>query len=308
MNNLQVKEVHRIFDSTKLQCAQKCLRKYFYEHVLGYKSELPSHNLEFGIAVHYALEILSRKGYSVESVEEAYSAFLHSYRESFPPETDLDYPKKNPQNVELGLYEYVKQYRNDCFEVLHTEVHGVVQLSDEYTLHCNLDVICKEDNKYFVIDHKTAGADFGWWPKFHRQQIQTQAYTHFICSLYGPENVYGLVHNRLIFLKNNFNFGRFDSPVNFSRLGGWLHEMEVLCSSIEAELRNVVDEQENQNSMFSFPRNTSSCIQYNRICSLYDICFAWENPLRHLHQIPEGYKVDLWDPREKRSRIDLGVK
>ena len=73
-----------IIDSTKLNAFLECPRSYFYEYILGWRSEAPNLHLEFGKAWHLAMEHLILHGYDETSIKDAYLKFHEHYRSHFP--------------------------------------------------------------------------------------------------------------------------------------------------------------------------------------------------------------------------------
>jgi CRISPR/Cas system-associated exonuclease Cas4 (RecB family) len=61
---MQEHETWQVLDATKLQTYMRCPRKFFFNYVLGWKSEIPSNHLVFGSAWHMAMEVLLDKGYN----------------------------------------------------------------------------------------------------------------------------------------------------------------------------------------------------------------------------------------------------
>ena len=63
----------------------------------------------------------------------------------------------------------------------------------------------------------------------------------------------------------------------------------------------VADQYENPEEFVldCFPRNPTSCYDFGRLCSFFDQCTTWVNPLEHIQQgPPRGMVVDHWNPLE----------
>ena len=78
-----------IRDSSKLTDYMACPRMYFFSHILGWKLDMPAHDLHFGTCWHEAREYQLLHGY--DDVAGAYEKFITKYREVFDPETDSIY-------------------------------------------------------------------------------------------------------------------------------------------------------------------------------------------------------------------------
>ena len=79
---------HRIVDGSKLKRFMECPRAFFYEYLLGWRSERPNNHLVFGTAFHEALEHILLNGYTRAIADDAFEKFLTSYRTVFEPHTD----------------------------------------------------------------------------------------------------------------------------------------------------------------------------------------------------------------------------
>ncbi len=306
-------EQHNVQDSTKLQTYMKCHRQYFFEYVLGYTSEYPVHNLVFGSSWHKAKEVLLLSGYSADAVELAMQEFLKEYRKDFSEATDLDYKSKNPGNAELALLQYCKEFQRDEFEVKHTEIGITVLIgySEKYkqdrTLYGKMDSICHDYRGLFSLEHKTAGAAWSYTMDNWNIKFQTSAYLHFMMSYYPPDEVYGIIIDETIFRKENEN-NRIVVEKSLPFMESWLYEANKVYEELEDDfyaLHNLTSDKDVV--MKAFRRNTESCVQYNRICPMYEACVSWNNPLQHLDTMPAGYKVQHWDPRREDIKVKLEV-
>lgn len=302
-------DTFRVMDSTKIQTYMTCPRKYFFEYILGYRPEDKNHNLVFGGAWHKAKDVIFTKGYSVESVEEAVEAFIKEYREHFTEETDLDFHPKSPGNAEIALYEYVKQYAEfDRFKVLHTEVGIAVPIAEDRVLYGKMDAINHDDLRgYFSLETKTAGAHWSYWDDQWLQKFQISAYAHFLYCHYPPEEVYGVIIDGSIFKKKENEHVRVPVPLTIEWLESWLWEANQWFDLVERDFKRLSMCQEGDAVMKAFPRNTESCVKYNRMCPLFDVCHARRNPTRDWDAIPAGLMIEHWDPRKEEVKTRMGA-
>lgn len=308
-------ETHHVQDSTKLQCYMTCERKYFFEYVLGLRPERPIHNLVFGSSWHKAKEVLFSQGYSIESIDKAYEAFLLEYRKDFSEDTDDDYKGKFPANVERALMEYVKQYAaQDDFKVLHTEIAITVPISKNRVIYGKMDTIIGEYLQQIAsLETKTAGALWSYTQEQWLMKFQIDAYTHFLYCYYDPKDVYGVIVDTTVFKKQDRkgvsqnSHIRIPVPKSPERLETWLWEANTIFNRLEDDFDRMNDGKESDIYMKCFPRRTESCIQYNKICPMHDFCHAWNNPLSRIGEIPMGYKVDHWDPRRGDVKVKLDI-
>jgi len=302
-------ETLEVMDSTKMQTYLTCPRKFFFEYVLGYRPEEKNHNLVFGSAWHKAKDIIFTNGYSVSSVESAVEAFLKEYRESFSEETDMDFHPKSPGNAEIALYQYVKQYAEfDSFKVLHTEVGIAVPIGRERVLYGKMDAINYDEMRgYFSLETKTAGALWSYWQDQWLQKFQISAYAHFLYCHYPPDEVYGVIIDGSVFRKTENQHIRIPVPLTVEYLESWLWEANLWFDRLEEDFKNLGYVQQSDSVMRAFPRNTESCVKYNRMCPLFEVCHARRNPVRNYDSLPTGLTIEHWDPRREEVKITLGV-
>ncbi len=308
-------EQHHIQDPTKLQKYLVCERQYFFEFVLGLRKERPEHNLVFGSSWHKAKDVIFAEGYSMESINRGYEAFLLEYRKDFSEDPDDDYKGKFPANAERALMEYVKQYaESDDFKVLHTEIAITVPIGRNRVVYGKMDSIVSEYlQKIASLETKTAGAMWSYAQDQWLMKFQIDAYTHFLYCYYDPKDVYGVIVDTSVFLKQDKNGNSKNShyrvpvPKSPERLETWLWEANTIFDNLENDFSRMNDCKADAIYMKAFPRRTESCIQYNRICPMHDFCHAWNNPLSRIGEIPMGYKVEHWDPRKKDVKVELTV-
>lgn len=320
------REEWNIHDSTKIKEFLTCPRKYFYRYVLGWREDMPQHDLHFGGAVHKALESIYEewkqgdKSYSDNQLERAYEEFLADYRQYFLPHTDLDFDPKTPGNFRLMLQRYAQTYRLvDRFDVIQTEISGCVPVGQnpdgsEKLIYFLLDAVCKDKDGYFILEHKTSKWGTELWKATWSLSTQVGTGCHIMKCLYGDE-AWGMRINGMLFRKPpamkkdgtpraNASAGnecvRVPIRLSIDRQEDWMRTTERHLDSIKQEFDVLAEEvNKGQRVMRSFPKNPEGCLKYNRKCPYYDFCISWTNPLHRCHQIQPGFVEEHWDPRNK---------
>jgi len=97
-----------IIDSSKIDDYLRCPRRFFFSHVLGWRLDVPIHDLYFGECWHMAREYQLIHGY--EEVEAAHNVFLKHYRKKFPESTDPNFRPKVPDAVYQALLNFRVTY------------------------------------------------------------------------------------------------------------------------------------------------------------------------------------------------------
>jgi len=249
------------------------------------------------------MEHLLLKGYSDDSVIEAYDMFLSCYRKDFPEDSDELYHPKSPMNALKALGLYIEHHPRDLneFKVLYTEIAGTVPITDSQVLHFRLDTICRDMNgNYFCLEHKTTGKMGRFWVDQWPLAVATGTYTHVLHCLFPSEEVYGVKINGTSFQKAGIDFKRIPIKKTLDHMQQWLWNVVWWADQIAWQFENLMSCTESDEVLMAFPQNPSSCTKYFG-CPYHDFCLAWPNPLQHCDEPPMGMKIEYWDPSEKES-------
>ena len=301
-------ETHNVFDSTKIKTFMASPRGYFYEYVLGWRSEAPNIHFVFGGAWHEAMEIIHKDGFDAGSLKIAMQKFIDEFEKLYPDKDTWEqfYPK-TPGVALNALMAYVETYKNKDREdeVLYTEVSGALPVSDENIVNFKLDTLIKNKNRYFSREHKTTSRMGLSWEKSWSINFQVDTYNYALNMLYpmlkeshGDGYPQGVVINGVGLYKSK-------SP-QFQRVHIYKQENSILKYKIEAnywidaikrEMELLADCSPDDPVMAAFPCNTEGCNNYGG-CKIAHLCNNHFNPLQNL-EIPSGMKVEHWDPRDQ---------
>jgi len=315
---------HNIQDATKVISFMTCPRMYFYEYVLGWQPETPSNHLAFGIAWHKAMEVIHTEGYDADTVLKAHAAFLKTYREYYPPETDELFHPKTPDNALIVLANYANKYKTDDlkFKVLHVEIGGKIAVNMEQYLYFRMDTICSGDRGHFSLEHKTASSFYMWenqWPL----SMQVGCYSHVLHCLFPEEEVAGVTMNGVAFKKVKraweqilsgqkltveppFDFQRFPIQRTRAQMNTWLWTIQYWLDQIAANFRWLEDCSPDDPMLTAFPMNSTNCTKYNG-CPWQDFCNAWQNPLARCDEPPLGHVIRHWNPSAEETQTDIQI-
>ena len=311
-------------DSTKLKDFKACPRKFFYSHVLGWRSQTPNIHLEFGSAWHEAMEHLLLSGYDNDSVIEAYDLFLRRYRQAFPPETDGMFQNKTPDNAFTILSRYATrpEYQSDLddYKTLYTEIAGSVAVDEKRILFFRQDSILenKKNGHIRSREHKT-GSGLYLWDEQWLLDGQVGTYNHVLYCLFPKELVDGIEMNGTMFLKRKTPYSS-DSPPskdifhrilirrNEDQMQVWLDTVRYYMWQIEMEYTLLEESKEEDYVMKCFPLRDTSCMDYYRLCEFHDFCMAWPNPLCKAFEPPIGFIQYFWDPTKEEAKHTFELK
>lgn len=308
-----------IYDSTKIQEYMDCPRQFFYKRILGWTRETPfANDLQFGKAWHKAMEILYKGGYGDENVQRAYEeGFLPTYREIFPPDSDVLFDPKTPDNALLALSAYCVYPANvrdfDLFDIIKTEIAGMVLIDEQTKIVYKIDLLArrKDNGKYLGFEHKTKKNSFSrTWTDQWIESVQVKNYNHALNMLMGVDQSDGIVVNGAAFLKTKNDYARIDVRTPPDMMCEHLWNMRETIDSMKMDLESLSQCKDSDRIMMCFPKRPPSCTKYYG-CEMASFCAAWPNPLQRCLTPPPGYKVDHWDPLAEENaseRIDLQLK
>ena len=310
----------QIRDSSKIDTWLQCPRKYFFEHILGWRIDKPAHDLYFGESWHKAREYMLIHGY--EKAENAYYAFIEHYRKEFPAETDDLYRPKDPMGVAMAITEFANNRQGDLEEnqVLFTEISGSVPVDEKRVLYYRMDSVLRnrETGKIFSWDHKSAKKMSRQWSQKFFLSIQNGTYTHCLYCLYPAEDVLGVEFCGTMFeflqrgSKNreagyHISLQRVPAWKTPEQMNTWLWNVVDILDNIDREMDRLSDCTEDDPVLMCFPMNTTSCTDYWG-CAFHDYCMAWQNPLRYALEPPLGFRIEFWDPREMKTTNKMNLE
>lgn len=305
---------HSIIDSSKLETFQRCRRKYFFEYVLGWRVDLPAHDLYFGNCWHIAREHQLINGY--EKFFDAYNEFEKEYRKEFPEETDELYRPKDPIGVLTALEKFARERESDLEEneVLLTETSGTVPIAEDKFLHYRMDSVLRrrEDDKIFSWDHKSKKKTFNrqWSEKF-QLSIQNGTYTHCMYCMYPVDQVLGVEFCGTAFdylvrgskqrpAGYNIEFLRVPAFKPPDQMMSWLWNVNDLYNEVMREMDRLSHCRDSDPTLMAFPMYDTTCTEYFG-CAYHDFCISWQNPLQRIDQVPLGFREEYWNPAEMKT-------
>jgi len=329
VDQLELNPAVSVIDGTKLKAYMGCPRRFFYEHILGWRG-IKSNHLVFGSAVHEAIEHLLLNGYDAPNVLAAYEKFLRCYRKSFSAETDPVYWPKTPENFFAGLSLYAKRYARDLenYEVIATEIAGSTLVAD-FELHFRMDSIVKNRKTDAIgsLEHKTASSENLWQDQFYLS-IQVGTYSHVLNCCYPDANIEGITINGLFFMKAKKGWEELlaGKPVSVKglpfdlqrpvyrrtekQMNIWLTNTLMVFEDLLRDFESLaLIPADDPNAMMSaFPLRETNCSSFNRLCEYHNFCNAWTNPWARRYDVPTNFDFEIWNPMAQPAKHILEAK
>ena len=318
-----------IRDSSKLDDYIACPRKYFFAHILGWRMDLPAHDLYFGQAWHIAREHQLLYGY--EDVDGAFTKFFQYYRLQFDEATDEIYKPKNPHGVLNALLKFAEERKRDLVEnevvesngVKLTEISGTVPMDEKRILHYKMDSHMRRlsDGKIFSWDHKSTNGKYinkNQWSNQFYLSIQNGTYTHCLYCQYPIEEVLGVE-----FCGTGFEFlmrgssqrsagyhatlrrvPAFKTP---NQMNVWLHNTLMIMDELDTDMDRLHHCNIEDPVMLAFRQNPKSCTDFKG-CPYHDFCISWTNPLQRCAIPPIGFREEFWNPSTIETKIKKNLE
>lgn len=307
-----------IIDTSKIKKVMECPREFLFEYLFGWRPARPSVHIHFGLAWHDALEFLLLNGYSLECYDKAYKKFLIKYREVFDPAFDDINSPKNPYRAKETLLAYTGKYQDDLktYKVLHTEVGGLVNISEKFKLAFRMDAVLESERGISIMDHKTASNINSLWIDQWLLSPQIGTYLHAGNSAFGRDKVRELIINGAAFRKvkdnskaERFTFQRVSCARTAPQMRQWLSNMNRYMEWLDHNMELLSEAKADDVVLKAFPMNTEGCMNYNRKCSYFDFCVYFANPIKAFLErgIPEGFKQEFWNPFERELKLKVGI-
>ena len=165
-------------DATSLELFKTCPRKYYYSMILNRQSGEGNHHLDFGSAIHSAIELYHKEkalgkshAESADSVLQFILQFGCTWDDEgvFHPWESGD-PKgiKTRENLIRSTMWYLDNYERDSLSVhmvggktpavelsfkLHTGIYSPT--GEEFILCGHLDAVVEANGQLWILDHKT---------------------------------------------------------------------------------------------------------------------------------------------------------
>ena len=299
----------RIFTQSpsRLKNYMLCQRYYLMRNVFKWtREEGRSVHLTVGTAWHAAKEYLRLHDHSDKSLNAAFDLYMQVYRKDILPEEDVQAGAKAPEIVREALATYCNIYDHDEYKVLPegTEVEFTIDIGEGRSLTGRLDCIAEDrQGKLWVLDDKTSTRESYNWQFQWDLNIQMCAYIFAAQCIFGANAVGGVVIEGVFFKKSGSTHNRAVVTKTPASMATWYYNTMRWFDLIVDDFHMMVELDEGQQIMQSFPMRTESCAyHYGSICPYYDICTTWNNPLKRCAEVPMGFVSSKQDSEEDKGK------
>lgn len=284
-----------VWNSTSLEPAKSCARKYYYQVVLGLRSKARSVDLEFG--KHYATALERYHKYRAQDIDHEnalYEVIALTLTETWEGDRprEPNHPTKNRFTLIRSIIWYLEEYREDpCKTIILADGKPAVELrfsfklTDEIWLAGHLDRIVEYAGEYYVQDQKTTGSSLGSY-YFNRYNPNNQMSLYSIASeVMWATPVKGVMIDAA---QIAVGFTRFMRGFTFRTKGQseeWLRDTQYAIEKIWDAERH------------GWPMNDSACMMYGG-CEFRDVCSKDSSVRREF--LATGFEERRFSPLEVR--------
>ena len=258
-------------DNTMASSFNSCPRKFYWRHVLHLvnKGGTPA-ALEYGKAIHFALETLYKGG----TLEDTLHAFLKDFN---PDDGDA---KRNVENGLITLEGYYNKWIPEHFVIKEVEVAGSIELSNDCLFAYRMDLLVEYLGGVYICEHKTTG-NMRWLVPKPNHQISGYVYAGKTLGFDMDGAIINLlgVYSVNSKIKMDDRFQRNITTRTAEDLEEWRHYILTTKASIDS----CVEQR-------WFPQYTHSC--WN--CTYQDLCNSSPKALEQV--IDFSYNTERWEP------------
>jgi hypothetical protein len=165
-------------------------------------------------------------------------------------------------------------------------------------IHFRIDAVLRHKLMDFIMvrEHKTATANSRQFVNQWMLDVQPGTYTHALYCMYPAEKVWGVEINALFYKKTMLEFMRIPVRKTQAIMQVWLNIVKRAVYEYRISLDDLDTYcKEDDETFTAFPLNPRSCTKYYG-CAYHDFCLSWPNPLQRIYELPQGFRIEHWDP------------
>lgn len=267
------------FDYSMLNTYQVCQRRFYYRHVRHLVTSRRQTPLEFGSAIHAALDTWYKEGDEAKALGD----FRRVWEEKGGDSTD-DVKRTGELGIKI-IRGYCKKYAQEPFETVDIEIPFQIQIG-EYNYIGRMDKVIKWDGITGPLDHKTS-SQLGYHTfDQYNPNMQLDGYMYACRQLYD-ENCYWAVPDLLCTAKTKAGtpdgFQRKKETRTDDQIEAFPNIFTVLAKEVSRSME-----------LDQFIPCYSSCTYYGS-CPYRQICMESKEIQERV--INTFYTEDKWDPR-----------
>lgn len=252
---------------------QDCPRKFHLRHVLKLETEHPARPLLFGGAIHEGKAAFYSSKCSFQGMMRGFSKAVRDRQGSYAERREAT---EDNQRGRLLLSSWYESYGRDdarLYNVKYVEKELAVPLPNGFVVTARLDALVtrkKESTSALILETKTTGYSLEMTDQGVQFSDQATTYLWAAKRSFPKLNIEGLVPDIMYERKGRCECRRGDTVYRTDRE---LLEFEQGVMGILSEISQKVEALRQGWEWYQvFPRNTSWCTSFNRLCEYAHIC------------------------------------
>ena len=277
----------RIWDYSTLASFQTCRKKYYWEHVRNLRPKVKGLALDFGGAVHDALDT-----YYLSSENRLASA-LTTFEQKFKDREGEEL--RTVANGKKMLEVYARKYKDETYKVMGKPEAGFVFPIGNILYGGRIDLPVEWDGQLWIVEHKTTTRLSSSY--FDQFELDKQPTGYIIAAEeYFKRPIAGCVINVMEPWKELIRPTAKSKTPEDHFLRKPLTRSSFLKDRFRLNVQRLVRDIEwcTENDEFQEAEKKEVCQYYNRPCPFLDLCKYGENE----RTIANEFVIEEWKPFE----------
>lgn len=285
-----------------------CERKHYLTYTRQWERKGINLGAHFGVCWHKAMDIVWTEKDKETVTSKAFVAFMNAWSIEGVEED----AKRNPHTAQLMLSHYIERrwsYIQGC-EILAVEKEFIIDIDvDGNTVRhiCIIDKVLRRSGMGVISwNHKTTGSyranpvpGFGYaFIKGFETDWQMLSEAFVMQREYGDEFEGHYADLAIVHATKHNVFQILPITIFHDSLDTWLEEFKERIRRLHIS-RQIMEGTMLPNLDLSraFPRNLSSCVTFNTICSFHEVCAQGGNEAA-LDKMPNGFQLRIYRGRD----------
>jgi hypothetical protein len=276
----------RIWDYSIISSFQTCRRKFYWEHVRNLRPKVKGLALEFGGAIHDALDAyyIAPQG---SGLEIAQSVFEQKFKDREGEEL------RTVANGKKMLEVYARKYKDEPFKVLGKPEAGFVFPIGDILFGGRIDLPIEWDGQAWIMEHKTTTRLSSTY--FDQFELDKQPTGYIIAAeeCMGRK-IQGCLINVMEPWKDLIRPTAKSKAPEDHFLRKPLTRSDFLKERFKLNVLRIVRDIKwcEENNEWQEAEKKEVCQYYNRPCPFLDLCKYGENE----RTIANEFVVEIWEP------------
>lgn len=278
----------KVWDYSTLSSFQTCKKKYYWEHVRNLKPKLKGAALQFGGAIHEALDTYYSEGMNESALKLGIDKLKVGWQDREGDEI------RTVENGVKLLENYALKYKHEPFKPLGKPEKGFVFFIGDILYGGRIDLPVEWDNDLWIMEHKTTTRlTNGYFDQFELDK-QVTGYIIAAEEHFKGRKVMGCIVNVMEPWKEVKRVTEKTKKPEDHFLRKPITRSQMLKDRFRLNIQRTVRDIEwcTENDEFMEAEKKEVCYYYNRPCPYLQLCKYGEDE----RVIERDYIIEVWEP------------